>query len=107
MSLSRKHGLPQITEWGRVVRGSCLARLGRVEEGISEIRTSLDNQLAMRCLLERPYCLTLLADALLTAGSAQEAVAICDEALRIAHETQGRSYEEETRRIRRAALGRD
>jgi len=33
MSLGRKHGLPQIIEWGRVVRGSCLAHIGRVAEG--------------------------------------------------------------------------
>ena len=105
MSLSRKHGLPQIIEWARVVRGSCLAHLGRVAEGISEIRTSLDNQMAMRCLLERPYCLTLLAEALVPVGSVQEALTLCDEALRIADETQGRSYEEETCRIRRKVLG--
>ena len=101
MSLSRKHGLPQIVEWGRVVRGSSLAHLGNVAEGISEIRTSLDNQLAMRCLLERPYCLTLLAEALELAGSLREALTLCDEALQIAGETHGRSYEEETHRIRR------
>ncbi len=106
MSLSRKHGLPQIAEWGRVVRGSCLAHLGKAEEGVSEIRTSLDNQLAMRCLLERPFCLTLLAEALVRLGCLQEALTLCDEALRIAQETRGRSYEEETRRIRRVVLAR-
>jgi tetratricopeptide (TPR) repeat protein len=100
MALSRKHGLPQILEWGRVVRGSSLAHLGRVEEGITEIRTSLDNQLSMRCLLERPYCLTLLADALLRSNAYHEALALCDEALRIGSETHGRSYEMETRRVR-------
>ena len=105
MSLSRKHSLPLIVEWGRVVRGSSLAHLGRVAEGISEIRTSLENQLAMRCLLERPYCLTLLAEALVSAGCLQEALRLSDEALQIAHETQGRSYEEETRRIRGKVLG--
>ena len=51
MELSRD--LPQIREWGRVVRGSALTRLGRVAEGIAEMRQSLDNQLAMRSLLER------------------------------------------------------
>ncbi len=104
MSVSRKHGLPQIAEWGRVVRGSSLAHLGRAAEGISEIRTSLDNQLAMRCLLERPYCLTLLAEALVLVDGLQEALALCDEALRIASKTQGRSYEQETHRIRRKIL---
>jgi predicted ATPase len=104
MALSRKHGLPQILEWARVVRGSSLAHLGRVEEGISEIRTSLDNQLAMRCLLERPYCLTLLAEALLLTNGYEEALALCDEALKIGSETQGRSYEAETKRVRTAIL---
>ena len=100
MALSRTHGLPQILEWGRVLRGSSLTHLGRVAEGISEIRKSLDNQLAMRCLLERPYCLTLLAEALLLVNGYREALALCDEALKIARETQGRSYEAETHRVR-------
>jgi tetratricopeptide (TPR) repeat protein len=104
MALSRTHGLPQILEWGRVVRGSSLTHLGRVAEGISEIRKSLDKQLAMRCLLERPYCLTLLAEALLLVNGYQEALALCDEALEIARQTQGRSYETETHRVREEIL---
>jgi tetratricopeptide (TPR) repeat protein len=100
MDLSRTHGLPQILEWGRVVRGSSLAHLGRVAEGISEMRKSLDNQLAMRCLVERPYCLTLLAEALLQVKGYPEALALCDEALKIGREKQARSYEAETNRVR-------
>ena len=104
MALSRKHGLSQILEWGRVVRGSSLTHLGRIPEGIAEIRTSLDNQLAMRCRLERPYCLTLLAEALLLSNGYQEALALCDEALKIGRETHGRSYEAETQRVRGKVL---
>jgi len=104
MILSRTHGISQILEWGRVVRGSSLAHLGRVSEGIAEMRKSLDNQLAMRCLLERPYCLTLLAEALLRMNSYQEALALCEEALKIGRETQGRSYESETLRVRQEIL---
>ena len=100
MDLSLTHGLPQILEWGRVVRGSSLAHLGRVAEGISEMRKSLDNQLAMRCLVERPYCLTLLAEALLQVKGYPEALALCDEALKIGREKQARSYEAETNRVR-------
>jgi tetratricopeptide (TPR) repeat protein len=102
MALSRTHGLPQILEWGRVVRGSCLAHLGRATEGIVEIRTSLDNQLAMRCLLERSYCLTLLAEALLRVNGYLEGLALCDESLKLAHDTQGHSYDIETERVREA-----
>ncbi len=104
MHLCRTHGLPQILEWGRVLRGSSLAHLGRPLEGISDIRTSLDNQLAMRSLLERPFCLTLLAEALLDVKASQEAVELCDEALRIADATDGRSYSSETIRVREKAL---
>lgn len=104
MALSRIHGLPQILEWARVVRGSSLAHLGKVAEGVAEIRTSLDRQLAMRCLLERPYCLTLLAEALLLAGGHREALALCDMALTISRETMGRSYDAETRQTREKIL---
>lgn len=100
MALSSAQGLPQIYEWGRVVRGSSLAHLGRPAEGIAEIRTSLDNQRAMRCLLERPYCLTLLAEALMKTGCCHEALALCDEAIDTASRTQGRSFDVQTKRLR-------
>ena len=100
MDLSRTHGLPQILEWGRVVRGSSLAHLGWLAEGIAEMRKSLDNQSAMRCLVERPYCLTLLAEALFAGERLPEALALCDEALEIGREKQARSYEAETNRVR-------
>ena len=103
MELSRKHHLPQFLEWGRVLRGSSLVHLGSVEEGISEMRKSLDNQSAMRCLVERSFCLTLLAEGLLKANRHSEALALCDEALLIADATEGRSYQFETRDIREQA----
>src|SRR5450755_3179882 len=77
MDLSCTYGLPQVLEWSRVVRGPSLAQLGRVSEGISEMRKSLENQLAMRCLVERSYCLTLLAEALLSAKDREGALKLC------------------------------
>ncbi|MCC6589929.1 MAG: AAA family ATPase [Bryobacterales bacterium] len=102
---ARTHGLPQIIEWARVVRGSSLCHLGQVEQGIADIRQSLDNQQAMRCLLERPYCLTLLAEALFHSGQIAEAQTLCTQALQLAAETQGRSYEPETLRLHQQVLG--
>ena len=102
MALGRAHEFRQLVEWARVVHGSSLVHLGQVDAGIAEIRTSLDNQAAMRCLLERPYCLTLLAEALVHANQLRDALALCDEALRIARDTNGRSYEIETERLREA-----
>jgi hypothetical protein len=58
----------------------------------------------MRCHLERPYCLTLLAEALVAEGNPAEALQVCDEALSLTDRTEGRSYEAETHRIRGEAL---
>jgi tetratricopeptide (TPR) repeat protein len=105
MALGRAHALPQIVEWARVVRGSSLVHLGHVADGIAEIRTSLDNQAAMRCLLERPYCLMLLAEALILANEPRAALALCDEALDLARDTGARSYETDTERLREGIAG--
>jgi tetratricopeptide (TPR) repeat protein len=104
MTMSRAHGLPQFLEWARVVRGSALTCMDRMSEGISEIRKSLDHLDGMRARLERPYCLTLLAAALLRDGSAEDAFALCDEALAIGHRTGAGCYEPETHRVRGEAL---
>ena len=100
MASSQEHGFPQILEWGRVMRGSALAHLGRTIEGIAEIRKSLANQSDMRSFLDRSYCLTLLAEALGSEGAREEALLLCDQALDIARRTEGRSYEPETHRVR-------
>jgi len=104
MELSRKYGLPHFLEWSRILRGSSLAHLGRLTEGIADMRLSLDNQLSMRCMLERPFCLTLLAEALLFSGGHEEALKCCDEALEISQKTHGKSYEAEAIQIRDRAL---
>ena len=100
MAMSLARGIPQIMEWARVVRGSELAHLGQVEEGIAAIRASMQNQSTMRSTLEHAYCLTLLAEAMGKAERYQEAVCLCGEALEFSARTGGRSYDPETRRIR-------
>jgi tetratricopeptide (TPR) repeat protein len=106
MELSRKYGLPQFLEWSRVLAGSCLAHLGKITEGIAEMRLSVDNQLSMRCMLERPFCLTLLAEGLLLNGAYADALKLCDEALAIAERTGGKSYDSHTIRIRERILSK-
>jgi tetratricopeptide (TPR) repeat protein len=100
MALSSEYGLTVILEWGRVVWGSALAHLGRTAEGIAEMRRSLSSQQTMRSLLERAYCLTLLAEALGRQGQNEEAIALCDEALAFGRRTGGRCYEAETHRVK-------
>jgi ATP/maltotriose-dependent transcriptional regulator MalT len=64
------------------------------------MRKSLEHQRSMRSLLERSYCLTLLAEALGGIGASEEGLAVCDEALEFARRTEGRCYEPETHHIR-------
>ena len=104
MELGLTHDLPLVVEWGRVVRGAALAHLGRREEGIAEMRKSIEQQEAMGSGLERPYCLTLLAEALLTHGDAAEALSLCDRAVALADSTQSLDFQPETHRLRAEAL---
>ena len=106
MALSREQGLPLFVEWGRMVLGSALTRVGRVAEGIAAIRKSIERQSLMGSFLERSYCLTLLAEALKGQGhsESEEALRLCDEALEFAHRTAGRCYEPEIHRVRGETL---
>ena len=104
MELGRTHDLPLIVEWGRVVHGAALGQLGRRDEGISEMRKSIERQDAMGSHLARPYCLTLLAEALLAHGDAAQALLLCDQALELAGRTQSLDFQPETHRLRAKAL---
>lgn len=104
MELGQTHNLPLIVEWGRVVRGAALAQLGRRQEGLAEMRRSIDAQDAMGSRLERPYCLTLLAEALLAEGEAAEALVLCDQALEIGIRTASLDFQPEAHRCRGEAL---
>ena len=104
MSVSQEQGLPQILEWGRIVRGSALAHMGHSTEGISEMCRSLDHQRGMRSINERSYCLTLLAEALGRERVCDKGLALCDEALELAQRTECHCYEPETHRVRGEVL---
>ena len=54
----------------------------------------------MRSLLDRSYCLTLLAEALGGEGACEAALGLCEEALEFGQRTGGRCYEPETHRVR-------
>jgi tetratricopeptide (TPR) repeat protein len=103
MRLAKSQDLPQFVEWARIVLGASLSALGKLEEGISQMEQSLAHQARMHCLVERPYCLTLLAEAVLRNGDPERAAQICTEALAIAHDSEARSFEAESHRIRAEA----
>ena len=105
MIMSRKNDLPLFLEWARIVRGAALGRMGRRKRrDYAEIRRSLEKQSEMHSLLDRPYCLTVLAEALVARGARDEAQALCDEALDFTARTECRWYEPETHRIKAEVL---
>lgn len=102
MALSRDHWTTLEIE--RVFRGSALVRLGRGSQGISEMRSGLDRLQTANILVDRPYFLMLLAEALAGEGMLQEASALCDEAFEITRRTECRAFEPEIHRVRGEVL---
>jgi Flp pilus assembly protein TadD len=64
------------------------------------MRKSLANQLAMNSRLDRAYCLTLLAEALLSQGELDEPLALIGQALETAESSGEHHYIPEMFRIR-------
>lgn len=104
MKLAKEYGLYQIVEWCRLFRGWSLFRFGRKEEGIADMRRSIDNQLAMRSLLQRPHCLAMLAEALAELGDTAEALIVIDDAIAIAERNDEWIDEAEILRVRSIVL---
>lgn len=104
MRLAKEHELYQIVEWCRLFRGWSLFSIGRKEEGLLDMRRSIDNQFAIRSLLQRPHCLTMLAEALLLSGDNAKALKTIDEAGSIAERHSELVDEPEILRIRAKIL---
>lgn len=100
IALSGEHGFPQWLGLARVHRGSALAALGRVEEGLAEIREGLTTYRATGAGAERPRLLTLLAEVHWRHGAWQDGLTAISEALDIVAENGERVYEAELHRIR-------
>jgi hypothetical protein len=74
--------------------------MGRREDGVAQIRESIERQDALGAKSERPYCLTLLAESLLATGAATDALLLCDQALELAARNQCLDFQPETHRVR-------
>jgi tetratricopeptide (TPR) repeat protein len=104
LALCKEHGLYQIGAWARAVRGFALCAQGRLRDGVSEIRRSLEVQEPMHSALERPYCLAMLARGLALQGQHEQALKHLDEALALAAAHEDRGYKAEIHRLRGEVL---
>ena len=102
ITLCREHGFAQ-SQWlvtGTHLRGWAVAMRDQVEEGIAQMRQSLDAWRAMGIEQARPYCLALLAEAHGKAEQIEAGLTVLDEALVHVDQTGQRVYEAELYRLK-------
>jgi len=87
MAFSSEHDFTQFVARGTFMRGSMLAAQGQVEEGLTQLRQSIDTYLAEGTGVLRPVFLSGLAAAHGTVGQIDEGLALLTEALAIVDET--------------------
>lgn len=81
IAVSSERGFPLYGAWGTILRGWALARLGKQEEGIVQMRSGLRAHRATKSALGRPSLLGLLADAYGSAGKFESADRVLGHAL--------------------------
>jgi tetratricopeptide (TPR) repeat protein len=84
LTVSRKHGLVMYEAFAMIARGAAVARQGRREEGIEQMREGLAIHETTGAKLGRPQFCALLGDALMKAGQTDEALRVIEEALELA-----------------------
>jgi len=99
IALAQEHGLPQVWAWALPFRGWALGQLGRVNEGLSDIREGLAAHQSIGSKMSRPHYLALLAETLAKKGQVQEGLDTLAEALVDSHSTRERYYEAELYRL--------
>ena len=106
IAVCREYGLAQEVEWGRCFQALALADLGRVEEGVAQLRDSLAVQEGMSAGLLRATFLAHLAEALLRADRPDEGLEAVAEGFAAAERGLERYYLAELFRLRGELLAR-
>ena len=98
--LASEHGFPVPLAGGTAWRGWALAAQGRVEEGIAQMRRSLDLERAAGQQALRTQILALLAEAQGKAGQAAEGLRLAAEGLELVDKSRGGYREAELYRVK-------
>jgi DNA-binding SARP family transcriptional activator/predicted ATPase len=104
ISFCDAHDIAQERAWALPVRAWALSMLGKSDEGIPLMREAIAGYAATGAQHTLPYYYSLLADALLAVDSPCDAVAACDEGLRISERIGERAYDAELHRLRAECL---
>jgi predicted ATPase len=100
IALSNDQGFPYWLTQGTILRGWALAQQGRGEEGIVQMRQSLEAFQAIGTKSLWLYHLALTAEAYGMVGRAEEGLMMVGEALAVVHTTGARYYEAELYRLK-------
>jgi predicted ATPase len=100
IALATEQGFTFWVVQGTIMRGWALATQGQGEEGITQMRQGLTAWHASGHELERPYFLSMLAEALGNVGQAEAGLALLREALALMAQTEERWDEAELHRLK-------
>lgn len=100
IELAGENGIAQWSAFGASLHGWALTEQGRTDEGISQMRQTLDVYRAIGSEISRPHFLGLLAEAMIKKGKTEEALNALTEALSGAQETGQRYYESELHHLK-------
>jgi predicted ATPase len=100
IALSNEQGFALYKALGIALRSLALAKQGRQEEGIAQIRQGLTAVLAMGEGLAHPYFLTLVAEVCGEAGQPEEGLTALTETFDLVSKTQEHLYEAELYRLK-------
>jgi class 3 adenylate cyclase/predicted ATPase len=105
IALANEQGFPHWFAWGTILHGWVLAEKEQGAEGIAQMRHGLNSR-AKGDDLERPYFLSLLAEAYGRVGQVQAGLDVLAEALNVVNKTGERYYEAELCRLKGELLSR-
>jgi predicted ATPase len=100
IELAREQGFAIWVAFGRVLRGWALVQQGRRDEGMRELRDGMEAWRATGAEVDRPYFLSLLAEASAAGGDLDEGLAMLAEALDLAHRYRDVYWEPEIHRLK-------
>jgi class 3 adenylate cyclase/predicted ATPase len=98
IALSTEQGFPHWLAYGTILRGWALTSQEERAEGIAQIRQGLVAFRATGAEIQRPYFLSLLAEAYGKIGQPEEGLTALIEALAIVEKTEERNWEAELHR---------
>jgi len=98
--LCDRYGFIYYIDWGTIISGWVMSQEGHGDQGIAEIRRGLAGMRAIGAESRRPYYLSLLAEAHLSAGQVDHAQAILDAAISTATQNYDLWWSAELQRLR-------